>query len=133
MENPDVTELQLQVSATDATTEDLDEITRQLLTELREMDVQSAQLVTAGPAPSGSKAIDPVTVGSIAISVLPATLPKVVEAVQAWALRGSNRTVKFKGKVGRQAIEFEGSAEDLQKILAQLSVATAKRSAQSLH
>ena len=127
MDNSQLTRLQLEVSITDGTVEDLDQLTRQLLSELKEMDVESAQLVEAGLAPDGSKAVDPVTIGSVAIAVLPAFLPKIVEAVQAWALRGANRAVKFKGRVGRQAIEFEGSAEDLQRVLAQLSARKRKR------
>ncbi len=121
MENAQLTEWQIQVSSTDATVEELDQLTRQLLSELRELDLEAAGLVGAGAAPAGSKAVDPVTIGSIAITVLPAVLPKVVEAVQAWVLRGNNRTVKFKGKVGGQAIEFEGSAQDLDKLLSRLS------------
>jgi hypothetical protein len=59
--------------------------------------------------------------GSIVISALPAVLPAVVALVQAWAARGQGRTVKFKGKVGKEVIDFEGSPEDLQRILETLS------------
>jgi hypothetical protein len=121
MDNPQLTELQLEISASDTTTEDIDQITRQLLRELRELDVESAELVKGDRAPDGTKSLDPVTIGSIAIAVLPTALPKVVDAIQAWVLRDNHRTVKFKGKVGGQAIEFEGSAEDLQRILTKLS------------
>ena len=121
MDNSQLTELKLEISASDATPEDIDQITRQLLQELRELDVDSAELVKGGRAPEGTKSMDPVTIGSIAIAVLPTALPKVVDAIQAWVLRDNHRTVKFKGKVGGQAIEFEGSAEDLQRILTKLS------------
>jgi hypothetical protein len=127
MDRPHLTKLTLEISAKDATTDEVDQITRQLLSELRELDVESAQLVQDGRAPSGTKAVDPVTVGSIGIAVLPTLLPKVVDAVQAWALRGANRTVKFRGKVGGQAIEFEGSPEELHKVLARLSRSKRKR------
>jgi hypothetical protein len=127
MDNPQPTGLKLEISASDATIEDIDQMTRQLLSELRELDVESAELAKGEPAPTGTKAIDPVTIGSIAIAVLPTALPKVIDAIQAWASRGSNRTVKFKGKVGGQAIEFEGSAEDLQKVLTKLSEGKKKR------
>jgi hypothetical protein len=66
--------------------------------------------------------------GAVAVAVLPSVLPKVVEFCQAWALRGQGRTVKFKGKVGGQEIEFEGKAEDLKTILAQLSSASSSQS-----
>ena len=115
MDDPELTELNIEVSASDATDEDIDLMTRQLLSELQEMDIESAELAEGGPAPKGSKG-DPITIGSIALVALPAVLPKVVDLVQSWALRGQGRTVKFKGK----GIEFEGSPEELQKLLAKL-------------
>ncbi len=120
MSDPELSELNIDVSASDASEEDIDRMTRQLLSELREMDVELAELTRSGQAPEGSKAIDPVTVGSIAISVLPTVLPKVIDGIQAWVMRGSNRTVKFKGRIAGQSVEFEGSGEDLQTLLAML-------------
>jgi hypothetical protein len=127
MDQPKLTQLNLEISASGATVEDIDRMTRQLLSELRELDVESAELAKGGRAPDGTKSLDPVTIGSIAIAVLPTALPKVVEAIQAWVLRGSNRTVKFKGKVGGQAIEFEGPADDLQRLLTKLSEGKMRR------
>lgn len=106
---------EINVFAEDATVEDLDRMTRNLLAELREVRVDSASLASKGSAPEGSKG-DPVTVGSLVIEALPAVLPAVVGLVQAWVARGQGRTVKFKGK----DFEFEGSPEELQKILATL-------------
>jgi hypothetical protein len=117
----ETTELELEISAQEATAEDIDQMTRQLLKELRETDVESVELMKAGIAPPGTKSADPVTTGAIIMTVLPAALPKIIEMVQAWATRGKGRAVKFKGKVNGQVIEFEGSTEDLQKILASLS------------
>jgi hypothetical protein len=120
MDTPELSELKLEISASDATEEDIDRMTRELLSELREMDVERVELVRGGLAPDGTKAVDPVTTGSIMVAVLPALLPKIVDGIQSWVLRGNNRTVKFKGKIAGQAIEFEGSADDLQKLLAML-------------
>ena len=108
-------ELNLEVVVLDATDEELDRATRQLLSELRELNVESAELAKGIPAPIGSKG-DPIAIGTIALEVLPVTIPAVIGLVQAWATRKQGRTVKFKGK----GIEFEGSPEELQKILAQL-------------
>jgi hypothetical protein len=119
MSNSETIQLNLEVSASDATEAEIDRMTRQLLSELRETDVESAELAKGGAAPRGSKG-DPVTIGSIALVVLPTMLPKVVDVVQAWALRGNNRTVKFKGKIGGKTIEFEGSSEEFQKLLTTL-------------
>lgn len=102
----------IEISEEHATDENLDRITRQLLSELRELDVESVVLTKSGPAPKGSKG-DPITIGSIAIEALPAILPGVISVVQAWAMRGRGRTVKFKGR----GIEFEGSPEELRNLL----------------
>ena len=116
MNNPDFTQLNLEISASDATAEDIDWMTPQLLSELRELDVESAELTKGGSAPAGTKG-DPISIGSIALELLPSVLPSVFGLVQAWVSRGQGRTVKFKG-VG---IEFEGSSEDLHKLLETLS------------
>ena len=114
--------LTLEVQAgPEATPEEVDDLTRQLLADLREMDVESAELVSAGPAPEGAKVVDPVTLGALALAVLPAVLPKVVDFVQSWSQRGQSRSVKFKGKVGGQSIEFEGPADELKALIANLS------------
>lgn len=120
MNETDEVEFILEIGSNDATDEERDQMARNLLSELRELDVESAELARGGPAPEGAKG-DPITTGSIAIAVLPTLLPKIIETIQGWLLRGSNRTVKFKGKVSGQSINFEGSSEDLQKILQMLA------------
>jgi hypothetical protein len=106
----------IEVNAVDATEEEIDRMTRQLLSELRETNVESAELARGGNAPRGTKSADLVAMGTIMITALPKVLPDVVSLVQAWAGRGQGRTVKFKGK----GIEFEGSPEELRKLLASL-------------
>ena len=122
MEESDKAEYIIGVSSTDATDEELDRMTRQLLHELRDLDVESAELTRGKPAPEGSKG-DPMTIGSIVISSLPSVLPAVVALVQTWATRGQGRTVKFKGK----GIEFEGSPEEFQKLLTTLEKGKKKK------
>jgi hypothetical protein len=73
-------------------------------------------LTKGGAAPAGTKG-DPFSIGSIALELLPSVLPSVLGLVQAWVSRGHGRTVKFKG----MGIEFEGSSEDLHKLLETLS------------
>jgi hypothetical protein len=116
MDNLELTQLYVEISASDATEEDIDRMTRQLLSELKGTDVEAAELMKGGDAPKGSKG-DPTTIGSIVISTLPTVLPVVVALVQAWTARGQGRTVKFKGKVGKQMVEFEGPPEELRKLL----------------
>jgi hypothetical protein len=126
MMNQKTVTLELEISAQDVTNDELDGMTRNLLAELHESDVESAELVRSASAPAGTKSAEVVTAGAIAISVLPTVLPKIIEMIQAWVMRGHGRTVKFKGKVGGRMIEFEGSADDLQKILATLQQGSQK-------
>lgn len=116
MNETDKAEFYIEVSAEDTTAEDIDRLTRQLLSELRETDVESAELVKGAEIPRGAKSAEAVTMGSIIVSALPTVLPTVIALVQSWSARGQGRTVKFKGK----GIEFEGSPEDLEKILKSL-------------
>jgi hypothetical protein len=122
MTTEDPIELEIEILAKDTIEEDLDKLTRNLLKELRETDVESANLVSIGTAPVGSKG-DPVTIGTLAIEVLPVAIPSVIALVQAWVMRGQGRTVKFKGK----GIEFEGSAEELKKLLEKLEKGKKKK------
>jgi hypothetical protein len=116
-----VARFDLQITMPDSSAEAIDAAARQLLSELREQDVESAELARGGSAPDGTKSADPVTLGSLAIAVLPALLPKLLEFIKDWTGRGQGRAVKFKGKIAGQTIQFEGSAEDLQKLITTLS------------
>ena len=125
MNNQSIAQLDLQITVADASEDELDALTRQLLSELRDLDVESVELGQGEAAPEGTKAVDPITIGALAIAVLPNFLPKIMEFIQAWALRGQGRAIKFKGTVAGQAIEFEGPANELQKLIATLSKSAA--------
>lgn len=116
MDSSEPIQLNIEVSASDATEDEIDRMARHLLHELKELDVESAQLAKGGPAPIGSKG-DAIIMGAIILEVLPAVLPSVLGLLQSWVARGQRRTVKFKG----MGIEFEGSREEFQKILEMLS------------
>lgn len=122
MEETTKTEFELQISVPDATDEELDRLTRQLLSEIKETDVDSVELGKSKTVPDGTKG-DPITIGTIILAAVPAALPKVIDLIQAWSMRGSNRTIKFKGK----GIEFEGSPEELNKLLAKLEKGKKKK------
>jgi len=115
-------EFEIEILDSDATEEELDKMTRNLLSDLQETDIESANLVSVGTAPAGSKG-DPLTIGTLAMSALPIVLPGVIDMIKDWANRGKGRTVKFKGK----GIEFEGSPEELEKLLATLEKGRKKK------
>jgi hypothetical protein len=117
MSEPEALQFNLTISAHHKSSEELDYMTRQLLKELKELEVESARLVSGDITPAGAKGLESVTVGAIAIAVLPTMLPKVLEFLQSWSLQGKGRTIKFKGKIARQKIEFEGSFDEMQKLV----------------
>jgi hypothetical protein len=48
-----------------------DSLTRQLRSELLDLEVESAELIHEGEPPEGAKAADAVTLGELAVTVLP--------------------------------------------------------------
>ena len=119
MPTENATQLLLQIHAgDDATAEELDRLTRQLLNELRDLPAVSEAKLITGAAPHGAKAGEALTAGALVIAIVPALVPKVLDWIQAWALRSSPRVVKFKGSINGHDLEFEGAPEDLSKLLA---------------
>jgi hypothetical protein len=117
MSEPDLIQMDLTISVPDSTEEELDHITRRLVMELRDMDVESVKLLTNGEAPEGTKGGDSTAIGVIAMSILPSILSTLLEHLLSWSLQGQSRTIKFKGSVANQQIEFEGSLAEMQKLM----------------
>jgi hypothetical protein len=108
--------------------EELDVQTRHMLSEIRELDVESAQLVKSGELPEGAKSGELVTLGSLAVVVLPTIAPKLIELLQSWSMRAENRTVKIKAQVADRSIEVEYSpatmsTDELKRLVSSLSEA----------
>jgi len=80
----------------DSDTQELDQLTRRLRTEIEEIDVESVHLVKGEVLPDGAKSVDPVTLGALAVVILPLVIPKLIDCLQAWLMRGENRTIKIK-------------------------------------
>lgn len=95
----------------DSDEEELDYYSRQLLSEIQMLDVESVEAATAGAAPEGTKAVEAVTLGMLAVAALPAALPKLIELVQSWSLRGESRKVKVAAKIGDKSVEIEYNPE----------------------
>jgi hypothetical protein len=103
----------------EADPEELASLTRQLRNELLQLDVDSVELPTSGPAPDGSKAIDAVVLGQV-VAQLAATadaLKVVIGTVKAWLLRG--RVVRsIKLHMDDDVLEVTGvSSEDQKRLI----------------
>ena len=71
-------ELIVRIQLEDGDDEQLDSLTRQFRNEARELDVESAEFVPAGPAPEGTMGLDPIVMGAIAVTVGPTMLRRLV-------------------------------------------------------
>jgi len=104
----------LEIDAGEEIGEDaLDMQTRNLRDELLELGVSAVELVHSKATPGGTKSAEAVTLGSLALVVLPSFLTKLVEYLQSWILRGENRRVKIKTQAGERSIEVDYSPTSL--------------------
>lgn len=89
-----------------AAAEELDRLTRQLCDEIQELEVESVELVK-GEAPEGTKSAEAVTLGALALAVMPTAVPQLIEFLKSWSMRGESRTVKVKAQVGDRSLDIE--------------------------
>ena len=81
---------------------DMDRLTRNLLSEIKNLDVEKAQIPQSTNHPEGAKG-EPVTLGTLAVVILPTLLPSLVLLIQHWLLRQQNQHIKV--KIGSNEIE----------------------------
>jgi hypothetical protein len=110
----------------EAADDELDEVTRQLRSELMELDVDRVEFVKSGELPEGAKSAEAATLGSLAVTLLPTFIPKLVEYLQSWSLRAENRKVSVKTQIGDRSIELEYnpaamSQDELQRLVQTLT------------
>jgi hypothetical protein len=106
--DPNATRLTIEVDAGgDALPEDVDAMTRGLRSEIQDFGVEDVTLKTTTAAPAGTKSVEAVTVGALAVTLLPQVLPRLIEFLQAWSLRRKDRTVKIKASVGDRSVDIE--------------------------
>ncbi|HZD56073.1 MAG TPA: hypothetical protein VE136_05085 [Anaerolineales bacterium] len=106
-DNPLLSYYTIRLQGEEIDPERLDRLTRQLRSELLDLEVESVDFVQGDQLPEGVKGADAITLGALAVAVLPTFLPKLVEYLQSWTLRGEGRRVKIKSQVGDRSIELE--------------------------
>jgi hypothetical protein len=87
--------------------EELDRATRNLRNEIDEAGVESVELSAGQAVPEGAKAADPVAIGSMLISVLSGTLPKLLTVLHSWVTVSGGRKVKLKVRAGTTSVDLE--------------------------
>lgn len=87
--------------------EELDRVSRNLRSEIDEVGVESVELSAGQAVPKGAKAVDPIAIGSLLVSVLSATLPKLLAVLHSWVTVSGGRKVKLKVRAGRKSVDLE--------------------------
>ena len=107
----------------DADAEELAELTRRLRAELLELDVDAVEPATAGPAPTGAKAVELLAIGGLVVrfAMRSEVLRSVVDATTAWLGRQQGRSVKL--TLDGDTLEVTGVSSDEQRRLVDLWVA----------
>ena len=96
----------------DASAEELDEATRDLLRELSELDVEVAR-PSAGPPPPGARAVEVAALGSLAVKVGAKAVGPVARVLQGWLARRSGRSIKL--TLGSDSVEITGGSAAYQQ------------------
>lgn len=91
----------------------LDELTRQLLGELRASNLDTAGLGGRGAAPAGAKSGELVALGAIIVALAPTALPGLIAFLKDWCLRARNRSVKISRRIGDQELTLEYDVRDI--------------------
>ena len=102
-----LTDLIIEVSLNGGYNAVLDELTRQLKTELQELDIDSVEQVSAGIAPQGMKGMELIEIGQMAVTLAPAILPPLFELLKSWIERKPSTPVKIKVKIGKRTAQIE--------------------------
>lgn len=115
-------ELFIELSLDGGNEAELDELTRQLKAEVKDLSVDSVEQVSAGTAPDGTKAADFATIGQMAVTLAPAIIPPLFELLKSWVERKPSTPVKVRVKVGKRTAQIEydptkTSAKDLEVLV----------------
>lgn len=121
----DSADLIISVSIADANPEELDGFTRQLRSEIEQLDVDSVEDVSLGEAPSGAKALDWASIGSMTVTLAPTLIPPLFDLLKSWVERKPSTPVKIKIKVGKRTAQIEydptkTSAKELETLVRNL-------------
>jgi hypothetical protein len=105
--------LQLSVDAGgDADLQENADLTRQLRQYFLDRDVDKVEFARSGSLPEGAKG-DPVTLTTLAITLAPIALTKVLGILEQWLTRHERATVTL--EIGREKLTLSGTPSREQK------------------
>lgn len=120
------TELFIELALEGGDVAELDELTRQLRSEVGELNVDSIEQVATGIAPPGTKAVDLAAIGQMAVTLAPAVIPPLFDLLKSWVERKPSTPVKIRVKVGKRTAQIEydptkTSPKELEALIKSLS------------
>lgn len=92
-----------------ATPEEVNDATTQLIRELQNSDAESVEKVQSDELAEGAKG-DPITLGAVALALGAAAAPDIVKIIGSWLSRRHSNSVSLKIKLGNDEIEFTTAA-----------------------
>ena len=115
-------ELLIEVSLEGGDDAELDDLTRQLRSEVEELSVDSVEQVSTRGMPEGTKGFDLAALGQMAVTLAPTLIPPLFELLKSWVERKPSTPVKIKVKVGKRTAQIEydptkTSAKDLDDLI----------------
>jgi hypothetical protein len=125
------TELLIELALEGDDAAELDELTRQLRSEVAELDIDAVEQVSAGVAPPGTKAVDLAAIGQMAVTLAPAVIPPLFDLLKSWVERKPSTPVKIRVKVGKRTAQIEydptrTSPKELEALIKALSKSVKK-------
>jgi hypothetical protein len=100
-------QLLVEVSLDEADPMELDELTRQLRSEIEGLRVDAIEDVRMGTAPTGTKSADLAAIGQMAVTLAPTIIPPLFDLLKSWVDRKPSTPVKVRVKVGKRTAQIE--------------------------
>lgn len=93
----------------DATPEEVNDATTQLIRQLQNSDAETVEKVQSDELAEGAKG-DPITLGAVALALGAAAAPEIAKIIGSWLGRRQSNSVSLKIKLGDDEIEFTTAA-----------------------
>ncbi|MBI5082215.1 MAG: hypothetical protein HZC38_21140 [Chloroflexi bacterium] len=125
MPNQPTTQLAIHLDLGESDPEELDRLTRQLRDEIKELNVESAEMAKGGDAPAGTKSAELILFNQMIVTLAPTLIPQVVALIKGWTERRPITPVKIKVVVGKKNVEAEfdpltTSSAEIEKLVAKI-------------
>ena len=114
----------LHIESPEADAEELEELTRQLRSEILETPVEQVDFVPGTPAPEGAKGATLAAHGELAVTMKPGGLPDFLGLLRDWLTRHEDRRVEVTLNIGGNPVNIKASITDISAVMQAISAST---------